>query len=332
MQLSFRQGIIRYQTTLQGPQWLLKTSMSGTSVDLNANGEPTVMTFAHYGANYVMEENHTVVGAWGSGAVGSTNGPLAPNVTQYLYWDVDLATGALTRGWTLLAPITNGTAPVNPVNDQHWFDSVNTRMRVWRQNGSAPGMWQDKIRLFAGTYLSNAILVPSPLGSQVGITGTFTGGNLILGINNVPLKQSDGTFATTASSLIIQQTSGQNVQFDMVLTYGQSIEDIPAFYLVAYQPNKTIKLASSNSVTSFVHGVVIEDLYQNEPGQIISNGVVRNDQWSWPTSSIGAPLFCGPSGQLQLTPPPVGFVQQVGTVYDIDSIYMNLFPPVRLSI
>src|SRR5271167_2102008 len=101
MQLSFRQGIIRYS-----PPLLQKTPLNPSSVDLLVTpGYPVVVTFAHYTANYLISENTTVPGAWGSGAIGSTNGPLPMSQTEYLYWDIDLGTGALTRGWTLLAPL-----------------------------------------------------------------------------------------------------------------------------------------------------------------------------------------------------------------------------------
>jgi hypothetical protein len=332
MRITFRQGLIRHQTSLSGPDWLQKTSLSGTSIDLNVSEEPTVITFSHYGANYLFEENRTIVGAWGSGALGSTNGPLtASGQTQYLYWDVDLATGALTRGWTLIPPFISSTEPTNPLPDSHWFDLINTRMRVFRKPGSSPGSWQDKIRLFAATYSSSATIIPFPIGSQVGITdGNYTTGNLILGVNNKPLKQSDGTFATTESDLIIYQTSGQNVKFDMALVYAQASEEIPKFYLVSFQPDRRMGLASSNNMNSFVSGIVVEDLHQEEVGQIITGGVVRNEQWNWGTANINRPLFCGASGEIKLTPPAVGFVQQVGFVYDQDSIYFNLFAPVRL--
>jgi hypothetical protein len=333
VKISFREGIIRHQTPISGPDWLQKTSLSGNSIDLNASTEPTVITFAHYGANYLFEENRTVVGAWGGGAVGSVNGPLvAHGQTQFLYWDVDLATGALTRGWTLVPPIISSTEPTSPQADTHWFDLINARMRVFRKPGSSPGSWQDKIRLFAATYDSNAILIPFPLGSQVGLVGgNWNAGNLLLGVNNKPLKQSDGTFATTESELIVHQTSGQNVKFDMALVYAQAAEEIPKFYLVSFQPNRRIGLASSNNMTNFVSGIVVEDLNQEEVGQVITNGAVRNEQWNWLPDQINKPLFCGVSGELKLTPPTVGVVQQVGFVYDQDSIYLNLFPPVRLK-
>ena len=306
--------------------------MSGTSVDLNIVDSPAVITFSHYGANYIVEEDRTIVGAWGSGSIGSTNGPLAQNQTQYLYWDIDLATGALTRGWTGLPWIYTTAEPLNPPNDLHWFDLNTNRMRVFRQpNPNSNGYWQDKIRVFAGIYHSNAILQIYPIGSQVGITGgEYLAGNLLLGANNVPLKQSDGTFATTATQLIVQQTSGQNVQFDAALIFGEASEEIPAFYLVTFQPGKRIGLARSSDYYHFVCGIVTQELYQEEVGQVITNGIVRNDQWAFTQDQIGMPLFCGPTGQVTLTPPPVGVSQQIGTVYDVDSINLNIWPPVRI--
>lgn len=332
MKLTFRQGIIRRQTQLSAPAFLRKTSLSGTSVDLVVVDQPTVAALAHYGANYLIEETRTIIGAWGGGGVGSINGPLVPGQTQYLFWDIDLATGELTRGWTNVPPIVTSIEPTNPLPDTHWFDLINTRMRVFRKpNPAAPGAWQDKIRLFAGTYDSTATVVPLPIGSQVGIdNGNFSAGNIILGANNRPLRQSDGTFANTESNLTIYQTGGQNVRFDMALVYAQAQEEIPKFSLVSFSPSRRMILSSSNNPQIFVSGISLENLHQEEVGQIVTNGVVRNEQWDWQPDQINKPLFCGTAGEIRLNPPNAGFVQQIGYVYDQDSIYMNLFPPVRL--
>lgn len=334
MKITFRQGIIRHPTQLTGPDWIQKTSLSGTSVDLNVvQDEPVIITFAHYSANYLFEEAHSVVGAWGSDIVGSVNGPLtASGQTQYLFWDVDLATGQLTRGWTLVPPVVSPEPPVNPAPDTHWFDTTQTRMRVFRQpNPQIAGNWQDKIRVFAAVYDSNSQLIPYQIGTQVGIEGDIWGaGNIILGANNKPLRQSDGTFANTESNLIVYQTSGQNVKFDMALVYAQADEEIPKFSLVSFKPNRRIGLASYLNTNTFISGLIVENLYQDEVGQIITNGVVRNEQWNWTPSQINKPLFCGITGEISLTPPQVGVSQQIGFVYDQDSIYVNLFPPIRL--
>jgi hypothetical protein len=170
-----------------------------------------------------------------------------------------------------------------------------------------------------------------PIGSQVGIGGNnYYAGNLIFGVNNKPLKQSDGTFVTTESNLIVSNTSGQNVKFDMALVYAQAREEIPKFYLVKFEPDRRIGLAKSSDRNSFVSGLSTQDLHQEEVGQIITNGVVRNEQWNWAPTQINKPLFCGPTGEITLVPPTAGILQQVGFVYDQDSIYFNLYPPVRL--
>jgi hypothetical protein len=307
--------------------------MSGTSIDLNADAGPTIITFAHYGANYLFTESRTIIGAWGSDTQGSLNGPLqASGQTQYLYWDVNLATGQLSRGWTLVPPLSGPFEPANPLPDTHWYDTTLNRMRVYRKpSPTASGAWQDKIRIFAAVYNSGANIVPYPIGSQVGInTGAHLSGNLILGINNRPLKQADGTFAHTESPLIIYQTSSHNVKFSMAYMTAQAIENIPKFYLVSLVPNRRMALARSSNLYQFVSGISISDLYSDEVGEIVTNGVVANNHWHWAQDEINMPLFCGPTGQVTLTPPAAGTLQQIGFVYDTDAIYMNLFPPVRV--
>lgn len=333
MNITFRQGIIRYSTSISAPQFVQKSSLTGTSVDLIVSPEPVVFTFAHYTSNYLFEESISINGAWGTGAIGSVNGPMVEiGQTQYLFWDVSLASGELTRGWTLVPPLSGSSPPPTPVHDTHWFDTTTASMRVFRKpNPNENGYWQDKVRLFAATYSASGAVNPMSIGSQVGIsTGNFTAGNLILGVNNKPLRQSDGSFVTTESDLIIYQTSGQNVKFDMALVFAQATEEIAKFHLVSFSPDRKISLATCADIDNFVSGIVIEDLYQDDVGQVITNGVVRNEQWNWTTDQINKPLFCGPSGQVSLTPPVFGFVQQVGFVYDQDSIYLNLFSPVRL--
>lgn len=332
MQLNFRQGIIRHQTGLSGPAWLQKSNLNGTTVDINANTEPVVFTIAHYNANYLFEETKTISAAWGSGSNGSINSPLvASGQTQYLFWDIDLASGQMTRGWTLVSPTISPTAPVNPVDDTHWFDTTLNRTRVFKYKPNNNGVWVDKIRLFACIYDQNANLIPMPIGSQVGISnGNWLAGSVIHGVNNKPLKQADGTFVTTESNLIINNTSGQNIKFDAALVFAQAQEEIPKFYLVKFEPNRRVSLAKSSDMNSFVSGLVIEDLHQEEVGQIITNGSVRNEQWNFPLSQINRPLFCGATGEITLIPPTVGILQQVGLVSDTDSIYLNIFPPVRL--
>lgn len=325
MKLSFRQGIVRYEQ-FQSPAILSQTQFGAESVDLNVIEEPIVVTFAHHGSNYIIQETNTVIAAWGAG--GPNNEALAPGPTYYLYWEIDQATGALNRGWTTVPWTANSDAPLNPVVGQHWFDTVNTRMRVWKQTGANPGYWQDVIRVFAGVF-NGSTVTPYAIGSQAGLTGSFEGGQIILGVNNSPLRQQDGSFVTTTTPLIIQQTSGQNVKFEAALVFGQAIEEIPAFYLASLSPDKRIKLALSGDVANYAFGLTLESLSEGEVGQLVTSGIVSSDQWNWPDDSVGKPLFLGPTGQLWLTPPPSGITQRVGEVYSSDSVNLNFHQPIR---
>jgi hypothetical protein len=345
VKIPFRQGIVRIPN---GPSWLQATSLTGSTVDLNVAQEPIVITFAHYTGNYLFEEARALQGnraAWGSDSPGTINGPIPQGQTSYLFWDVDLVSGALGHGWTLVKPVVAATEPPNPIPDMHWFDTTNTRMRVWKQASlQSAGAWVDKIRLFAATYVSNANIVPGVqigaqgssvvIGSQVGLdNGEWEHGNLILGSNNKPLKQADKTFVTTESQLIVQQTSGQNVKFDATLVFAQALEPIPSYTLVSFAPDRSIQIAKSSDIYNYVSGMITTGLDREEVGQVITNGVIRNPQWGVDgvfDGHINKPVFCGVTGELRLTPPVFGLIQQVGFVYELDSIYLNLFPPVRI--
>lgn len=332
MKLSFRQGIIRRELGQSRPL-LCRHPGDQRGVDLWIEDSPASIVFAHYDENYVVEETRDIEKAW------TWPNTVDPDKTIYLYWDIDLATGALSRGYTTSAWIQSSVEPSNPPADLHWWDNVNKRMRVFKKpTPQANGVWQDKIRVFAG-YVppGSAPIHIYPIGSQVGINGggPYDGGNIILGSNHAPLKQQNGRFVTTATDLIIQQTSGQNVQFDAALIFAEAESEIPAFSLVSFRPFKMVNLAgryveNDTLVERFAMGLSTQSMAQEEVAQIVTNGVVRNDVWNWAPSQIGAPIFCGLTGQIQLTPPPTGFVQQVGTVYDVDAINLNIFPPVRL--
>jgi hypothetical protein len=331
---SFRQGIVKYQ--LVGPSLLSVDATNAQTVDLNViPDEPVIVTFAHKGANYIITENNSIQQAWGSGTPGSINAPLPQNQTEYLFWDIDIGTGVLSRGWTLYPPVYSSSAPLNPAAGQMWFDTVNTVFNVWTVYGTAPGNWVNCIRVFAGTYTSNATLTVFPTGSQVlpapGLVGQFAAGNIILGTNYSPLRNSDGTFVTTASDLIIANTSGQNVSLDATLLFGEASEPIPAFSLVSFLSNQQIQLASSDNYTLFVNGIVTQSLSLSEVGNVITNGIVVNVNWSWPSTAIGAPVFCDINGNVTLTPPTVGVLQQIGTVYSNIAISLNISPPVRIN-
>ena len=320
MELNFRHGILKRQSDISNtPIFVQKTSMDGRYLDLVVSPDPTVFAIQHFNACYLIEETRTVEKAWG---------PMEPTGdTQYLYWDVSLRDASLTRGFTLLPPIVGGVEPTNPRDDQHWVDTSEHTVKVFLNH-----KWQVKLRCFAAIYDRNAQIIPYPLGSQTGNNSDrVSAGNIILGKNNMPLRDSDGTFVTSESNLIIARTSAEAVKFDSVLAFAEAVENIPKFSLVSILPNRKVKLASFLDTSRQIHGMMTHDLNPGEVGNLITNGLVRNEQWSFSPEQVGRPLFCGAAGEVTLVPPISGLLQQAGFVYDADAIYINLFTPVILT-
>jgi PKD repeat protein len=318
MRVTFRQGIARFQTDVNGqPTFLQKSSLNAQFIDLNVSPDPTVIIFAHKNATYVYEEPKTVRNAWG---------PFTAGQTRYLFWDIDLLTGVLTRGSTLHPPMYTGVSPTSPVSDQHWFDTTQNQMRVW--NGLK---WIDKIRVFAATYTSSAIIKPQGLGSQAGLNEEIDAGSILLDAFNKPLRQSDGSFTTSASNLSVVGLATQKIKFDAAIIQLMANEYMPMFSAIQIQEGRRAILGRSSDIMSRVVGVITEDLYAGEVGNVVPAGLIRYDGWTWPTSSISRPLFCGLTGELTLVPPVIGVLQQVGYVHDTDCIYVDIRSPIILD-
>ena len=318
MKLSFRQGIARYQSDVYAtPSFLQKSSLNAAFVDLIVSPDPTIISFAHKSANYIVEETKTVRNAWG---------PISNVATQYLYWDVNVLDAVITRGITTLPPISSFQAPASPAVGQHWFDLDTTTMRVWE----APGRWAERIRVFAGYVTNGGVLRPNPIGTQCGITGDFEGGNIVLDSFAFPLRESNGCFVTTVSQLAIVALSSKKVRFEAEVLSGIATEYIPKYSLVRLKPGRRLELGRSLDWKTRIAGMVDEDLYQNEVGLLITDGLVRNEQWNWAPELVGKPIFCGTTGAITIIPPEYGVCQIVGRIYDTDCIYIDIHQPIVL--
>lgn len=319
MRVNFRQGIARYQTDVgANATFLQKSPANNAYIDLVVSPDPTIVVFAHKAATYLFEESKTVRNAWGPFTPG---GP-----TFYLYWDMSLLNAAVTRGATRYPPIFSPIPPNTPVVDQHWFDTTATCMKVWDGN-----RWAEKIRVFAAEYRSSSIIKPFPLGSQAGLNAEVDAGNIVLDIYGKPLRMSDGTFATTTAQLSVVGLATKQIKIEADVLQLLAVQQIPKHYLVRIQEGRKALPASSEDVTSRVAGLAAEDIYQNEVGTIVANGLVRSDSFTWASSQIGKPLFCGVDGELTVVPPTAGVLQQVGTVWDTDAVMINIYPPVVLD-
>jgi hypothetical protein len=322
MKIAFRQGIIRYQSDRDGkPEYLVKSSNDGRYLDLNVRPDPCVITFAQGSTNYTIEETKQVVHAWG---------PFQPiGQTQYLYWDIDTISSILTRGFTILALFVGPTVPTNPQQDQHWFDLTSNRMKVW--NGYS---WIERIRLFAGTYDSTAIILPMFLGSQIGDNTQDVSGIILKDDQLVPLRKNDRTFLTSETNIQITSASNNThsaIRFESLLTYVKAAEFIPSYSCVSFAASSTVMLGRYTNTTTLINGIVTEDMYIGDVSRLVTSGVVFNEQWNFPTDKIGKPLFCGRTGQITLEVPPSGVVQMIGHIDSNKTINLSIQSPVYYS-
>lgn len=317
MKLNFRQGIIRHQTDVSGNPTFLQRATTGDFIDLIVSPDPCVLTFAHHDANYIVEELKTIKNAWG---------PITTPATRYLYWDISLLTGVLTRGMTLLPPLYSSTPPVTPAIDQSWFDTNDNVFRVWTVQG-----WSDRIRLFAGYVTSGAIIRPARIGSQAGLVGDCEGGNIVLDSFNKPLRESNGAFVTTVTRFSAVNLGTVTSRLESTITHVMALEEIPKNSLVQLHGGYKAVLSRSTDYRSRVSGLIVEDLYEGDVGKLFTNGIVRSTVWTWPVDKINKPLFCGPAGEVTLIPPQQGALQQIGYVHDVDSILMNIHQVIVLD-
>ena len=323
MKLGFRQGLVSYQKNgLNQPTFLLP---SGTAnfVAFDVSPTPTVANFAHGGTNVLVNFDVDVPAAWG---------PLTPGVTAYLYWDIDLLSGAVTRGITTLIPISQLEAPTSPSFDQHWFDLTTTKMKVW--NGSK---WQEKVRLFAGQVNNGntSQIVPYTAGSQVGLNVECDAGYLVFDASNpspLPVKlYPQGEFLTSATPVRMKTTAGTSgVVAAPPNTFipVRASENIPKFSIVFFSGEDTVGLASSNPALPQPKtpvGIVQEDLDVNEVGTLTQVGEVSWDQWPFDLSAhIGKPVYCGENGEVTPVRPNTLMAYRVGFVKNATTIVFNV--------
>lgn len=121
---------------------------AGLSVTLTGTGIPFLLSFAAgFDANGPVDY-------LGRFTANQTFSGLTANTTCFLYVDRDSTTGALTIGFTTLAPTYQPAAPSSPATGQHWFDLSSFTMKRW--SGSAWVVFQ---RVFVGACNTGASTV-----------------------------------------------------------------------------------------------------------------------------------------------------------------------------
>jgi hypothetical protein len=324
MKISFRQGIVSAYMAGVNPQFLQQSTTAGY-ISFTVAPTPTVVAFAHGSSDYLQVFSQDVDLAWG---------PIQSGVTSYLYWEIVSKVASwkpeVYHRITTLAPISGPTAPTNPANDQHWFDTTATTMKVW--NGAK---WDTKIAVFAGTVPGGIITsrIYMPIGmSQVGLNVPSDPGYIMLDSQQRPIRANTNLeFLTTTSPIRIQTTSGTSGILAIppnAFIPVKASENIPQFSLVYFSGPDAVGLASSNPALinpKTPIGVVQEDLNNGEFGVVTQSGEIQWDQWNW-SGHIGKPLYCGSNGEITPVRPNgllafrIGFVKNANTIlFGIDS-------------
>lgn len=312
MKLPFRHGLVRYQTDIASNPVFLAKSNGGSSIDLVVSPTPTIISIAHFNVDYIFEERKSVPQAW-TGFVSGTD--------YWIYWDIDIQTGARTFGYTTVEPVSQLTAPSLPVVDQHWFDTNEKVMKRWTGT-----VWREVLRVFAAFYDEGTILNPYPVGTQVGLNQVAYAGYVLFDDEENPIRKfTRGRRSTfiTSESVLSTAIGGQTVSFtfENSLNVVEAVDPIPVWSLVVYKGPQQIGLASPSQAYPIV-GLVGEDFAVGQLGSFINKGYVTNESWGFGVPA-GEPVFCSPAGQVTIYPPQLGYFQQVGHVVNNNTIYLD---------
>lgn len=312
MRISFRQGIVRC------PPNFLELSNGAVNI-IVPPAESVIVTFADGNSNYLLVERLDVPGAW--------PGPF-PTGSQsfWLYWDLNILTGAKTYGYTIYEPIEAATAPIFAQNDQHWFDTANNKMFVWN---AAANRWQQKLRVFAAqltggaTFTSMSINSPLFTGTQTGIATPqqILAGALIFDADGKVVKRNNGAFFTTEDIAVTGIASSSQVKLGGLVLEGAAQTNIPAFTVVQFTDFNKITTANSNVVTEAPYGITDQDAATGDIVSVMMEGVITNPAWDWTSAGINAPVYLDSQGQLTAIPPVTPIV--IGNVVDKDVILIK---------
>jgi hypothetical protein len=289
MYTQFRQGILQYS-----PPDLIY--INGNSADLIVDDWPVIVTFSAGTKNYLWIEKQPVINAWH---------PILPSQTQWLFWDIDMRTGARTFGYTLIQPVVSAVPPVSPVTDLHWLDTTANIIKVWSGNS-----WRQRIRVFACKVINGAVIqsmgADAPLftGSQMGVSGTTTSGYIVYdNITNKPIIASDGTFITTEDQLHVQSVADANIKLSSTAITAEAQQNLAAYTIVKFIDFNKIVHADRFAGQQYKRfGIIQQNAVIGDIIQVDTEGLIINLSWDWTSAGVNAELYSDDSGVLSTVP------------------------------
>ena len=288
MKVSFRQGIIKHQS----PSFL---EVHPTSVSLLASTAPLYVTIAFGTKNLLHSELSDVPNAWTD---------IVPDSDQWLYIDLDVRTGARTFGVTSPEPIISTVEPLDPTQNQHWFDLTSSQMKVWDVN-----VWVRKIRIVV-CLLENGVLPVSLSdnltvfsGTQIGdYTNNDSGVIIYDNTTRFPIKDSRGDFITSSDLLLTSVTDLSPVKFESMILQGVADTNIPKDTVVRLVDYGVVRPANEYTASSnTMFGLVQDDVIQGGIATLFTRGFVSDESWDWSIYPVNTPLYVDSQGKLTST-------------------------------
>jgi hypothetical protein len=316
MQLSFRQGLVQYQSN-----FLSWSTVRSDSISLSTTNKPVTVTFSQQSSEYLLVEplgqNATV--RW-------TGLPVSNSSDFWIFWDIDNLTALVTYGFTTVAPVfgpidpfqTTIPFPTIPATGQHWFDTSSMTMKVW--SGSS---WTPKIRVFAAKIENGSIIVPYPPGTQVGVASPIKSGRILRDGTGTPIKKANKTFVTSEDRFFIENSDVRTAELETSIVVGIARESIPSYSAVKLEDFNDYYLANYEDTTAGFIGMAIDSATYGESLFVTIQGMITNPAWDWQTPN--AKIWIDSNGQLTdvnpgIATPTRGFQQPIARVISPTSI------------
>ena len=292
MRINFRQGVVSHQ--MGG---FLSFNGLG-NVDILADTRPVTITLAEKTTNYLFSEDVGLTNAW--------IGPFTGGVDYWLYWEFNTISFARTFGYTNVQPTAQPTAPIAPVTDQVWYNTLTNEQFRWSGSGWIKVLYVFAAKLNSGTFASLSINAPTFTGTQIGSTVSVLAGRPLYSSAGKTIRNDDGTFFTTEDQFFVD-TDSSAIRIESNVLRAKCVEPALAeFSIVAYSGPGEIRTAQYEDSQSTICAVLLESLTTNGVGAIVAQGVVTNPAWNF-TADVGTPLFVD-NGELVSVDPHISNV------------------------
>ena len=337
--ISFRQGIVSHpKNSRSGLQSFLRKDGDNVDIliDTGSSITPITIAFAHQDTNYLYTESKSITSAWKKIRTGTD---------YWLFWDIDLNSGTISRDSTIYEPIYSRTEPDKKLRrkGQMWFDLTDITFKEWQGN-----VWRETVRVMAakvanGTQFQSLSVnanKDSYTGTQVGTfssqRGSINVGSLVYNKAGKAIKSGKrNQFFTTEDQFLTGVPTGASNKINNTLVTGVALCPLAAFQIVQYNDYNSICLANVYEQGSKLFGIVESDVETGEVTNFVSEGIIFNENWDWEALGVevNTPLYIDQSTKRLTQVAPIGDDLPVGTVIGVKEVYFapRLFPQVDVT-